>query len=83
MAQKAVNDNFPGEFGSERLVQEVVDRLLAVTATRENMEQVTGLHPTDVEKVQSSTSETTPTKDKPGILYSDSSNSNASECMTL
>ncbi len=62
VAQKAINDNFPGEFGSERLVQEVVDRLLAVTATQENLEQVTGLHPPTVNKVQNSSSPTTPTK---------------------
>ena len=62
VAQKALNDNFPGEFGSERLAQEVVDRILAVTATQENLEQVTGLHPPTVEKVQSPT---TPTKHEP------------------
>ncbi len=64
VGQKAVNDNFPGEFGSERLVQEVVDRLLAVTATQENLEQVTGLHPPTVNKVQSSSTPTTPTKEE-------------------
>ncbi len=64
VAQKALNDNFPGEFGSERLAQEIVDRILAVTATKETLEQVTGLHPPTVEKVQSSTTPTTPTKDE-------------------
>lgn len=62
VAQKAVNDNFPGEFGSERLVQQVVERILAVTATRENMEQVTGHHPTTVEKVKGQSPKSTSTQ---------------------
>jgi hypothetical protein len=45
VAQKVVNDNFPGEFGSERLVQQVVDSILASTELRENLQQVKGQHP--------------------------------------
>ena len=47
IAQKVVNDNFPGEFGSERLVQQVVDSILASTELRENLQQVKGHHPTE------------------------------------
>ena len=47
VAQKVVNDNFPGEFGSERLVQQVVDSILASTELRENLQQVKGQHPTE------------------------------------
>ena len=42
-----VNDNFPGEFGSERLVQQVVDSILASTELRENLQQVKGQHPAE------------------------------------
>ena len=45
VANKAVSDHFPGEFGSERLVQQVVDHILRVTENREGMEQVSGHHP--------------------------------------
>jgi hypothetical protein len=47
VAQKVVNDNFPGEFGSERLVQQVVDSILASTELRENLQQVKGQHPAE------------------------------------
>jgi deubiquitinating protein VCIP135 len=46
VASKAVGDHFPGEFGSERLVQQVVDHILRVTENKEGMEQVSGHHPT-------------------------------------
>ena len=46
VANKAVSDHFPGEFGSERLVQQVVDHILRVTETKTGMEQVSGNHPT-------------------------------------
>lgn len=45
VANKAVSDHFPGEFGSERLVQQVVDHILRVTENKEGMEQVSGHHP--------------------------------------
>lgn len=45
VASKAVCDHFPGEFGSERLVQQVVDHILRVTENKEGMEQVAGHHP--------------------------------------
>ena len=45
VASKAVSDHFPGEFGSERLVQQVVDHILRVTENKEGMEQVSGHHP--------------------------------------
>lgn len=45
VASKAVCDHFPGEFGSERLVQQVVDHILRVTENKEGMEQVSGHHP--------------------------------------
>lgn len=45
VANKAVNDHFPGEFGSERLVQQVVDHILKVTENKVGMEQVSGHHP--------------------------------------
>ena len=45
VAQKAINDNFPGEFGSERLVQQVVDSILAATELKENIQRVKGQHP--------------------------------------
>lgn len=47
VASKAVCDHFPGEFGSERLVQQVVDHILRVTENKEGMEQVSGHHPSD------------------------------------
>ena len=52
VAQKVVNDNFPGEFGSERLVQQVVDSILASTELRENLQQVKGQHPTEAPPLQ-------------------------------
>ena len=65
VAQKAVNDNFPGEFGSERLVQQVVDSILATTELRENIQMVKGQHPEDMEGVASSGSgEGSPNKQK-------------------
>ena len=39
VANKIVSDKFPGEFGSERLVQQVVDQILHATASK-HMEQV-------------------------------------------
>ena len=45
VANKAVSDHFPGEFGSERLVQQAVDHILKVTENEEGMEQVSGHHP--------------------------------------
>ena len=33
-------ENFPGEFGSEQLVQQVVDMILAATERKEKLEQV-------------------------------------------
>ena len=45
VANKAVSDNFPGEFGSERLVQQAVDHILRVTENKVGMEQVSGHHP--------------------------------------
>jgi len=49
VANKAVSDHFPGEFGSERLVQQVVDHILRVTENKEGMEQVSGHHPSQPE----------------------------------
>ena len=34
-----------GDFGSERLVQQIVDSIMHATERRENLEQVTGHHP--------------------------------------
>ena len=48
VAQRAVNDHFPGEFGSERLVQRVVELILAST----EKEQVAGHHPTTASSQQ-------------------------------
>ena len=64
VASKAVSDNFPGEFGSERLVQQVVDSILAATELKENMQQVKGQHPEGMEGVASagSTSGESPNK---------------------
>lgn len=45
VANKAVCDHFPGEFGSERLVQQVVAHILRVTENKEGLEQVSGHHP--------------------------------------
>lgn len=45
VANKAVEDHFPGEFGSERLVQQAVAHILRVTENKEGMEQVSGHHP--------------------------------------
>lgn len=45
VANKVVNDNFPGEFGSERLVQQAVDHILRATENRQGVEQVSGHHP--------------------------------------
>ena len=45
VASKAVSDHFPGEFGSERLVQQAVDHILRVTENKVGMEQVSGHHP--------------------------------------
>ena len=45
VANRVVNEHYPGEFGSERMVQQVVDHILKVTATSSGMEQVVGVHP--------------------------------------
>ncbi len=49
VASKVVSDKFPGEFGSERLIQQVVDQILKVTASKTPMEQVAGQHPGEVQ----------------------------------
>ena len=50
-----------GEFGSERLVQQVVDQILAATARKENMEQVTHSTPQGTMSGTQATPTTTPT----------------------
>ena len=45
MASQLVNENFPGQFGSERLVQQVVESVLQATSHQEGMVQVEGNHP--------------------------------------
>lgn len=62
VANKAVSDHFPGEFGSERLVQQVVDHILRVTENKEGMEQVSGHHPSE----QTSPSEQSSPRDHQG-----------------
>ena len=52
VANKVVSDQFPGEFGSERLVQQVVDHILRVTENRNGIKQVSGHHPTQDSKNQ-------------------------------
>ena len=45
LASQLVNENFPGQFGSERLVQQVVESVLQATSNQEGMVQVEGNHP--------------------------------------
>lgn len=68
VANKAVADNFPGEFGSERLVQQAVDHILKVTENKEGMEQVSGNHPSQGTEPppQNQTESRTPNQPSPG-----------------
>eukprot|EP00731_Ephydatia_muelleri_P024945 Em0017g28a len=45
VASQLVNENFPGQFGSERLVQQVVESVLHATSNLDEMSQVEGNHP--------------------------------------
>ena len=45
VASQLVNENFPGLFGSERLVQQVVESVLHATCNLDEMVQVEGNHP--------------------------------------
>ena len=56
-----------GEFGSERLVQQVVDQILAATARKENMEQVTHSTPQGTMSGTQATPTTTPTVQQQGM----------------
>ena len=55
-----------GEFGSERLVQQVVDQILAATARKESMEQVTHSTPQVTMSGAQATPTTTPTVQQQG-----------------
>lgn len=79
VANKAVSDHFPGEFGSERLVQQAVDHILRVTENKEGMEQVSGHHPS--QGPGHTSNEGAAPLQSPGMLPSDTTTSGQYQCV--